>query len=164
MIETNAGSSPRRLTFALRLLRRFLPVAMLVVLLVGVGGAGRLALWLGEPFPGFALVPSKEIKVWTVIWSTPPHWPGITAGVQINDRILCIDGYLPTRSTVPYELDPRYQSVECPQGEQLYADLFRMLYARPERTADLLVDRDGTLTTVMDASHLSLWCIRYQPE
>ncbi|MBN1937317.1 MAG: GAF domain-containing protein [Anaerolineae bacterium] len=129
-------------------LRRFLPVIMLVVLLFGISGAGRLALSLGEPFPGLVLVPSKEIKVWTVLWSTPPHWPGIVAGMRSNDRILCIDDYRPTRSLAGDELDPRYQSIKCARGELPYADLFRMLYAQPGRTAKVLVDRNGTFTTV----------------
>jgi len=70
------------------LLQRILPVAMVLVLLFGISGGARLALSLEQPFPGFALLWRKELKMLTVGYLTPNYWSGIRAGMRLNDRIL----------------------------------------------------------------------------
>lgn len=88
-------------------LRRALIVGLALVLLAGLGAALRLGTYLGQPFPGFALFWRKEYKLLTVGWMTPPHWSGIVAGMKVNDRILCINGYAPSPDSPNYGLDPR---------------------------------------------------------
>jgi hypothetical protein len=76
---------------------------MLVVLLLGIGGGVRLALYVGQPFPGFAFMWRKESKLLTVSWTTPSHWHAIATGqLKINDRILCINGYQPSPDSPIY--------------------------------------------------------------
>ena len=132
----------------MRMLRRALPVAMLVVLLAGAGGGVRLALSLGQPFPGFAMMWRKELKLYTVSYYTPPHWPGLVAGMEINDRILCIDGYHPNPDAVVYGLDPRYADVECPNGGKKYAELFRERFNDTNPTVEFLADRSGEIIPI----------------
>ena len=132
----------------MRLLRRVLPAAMLLVLLAGVGGGVRLALSLGRPFPGFALEWRKELKLYTVSSATPPHWPGIAAGMEINDRILCIHGYQPNPDAVIYGLDPRYAAIQCPKGGKEHAELFRERFDSADPTVEFLVDRGGVFVSV----------------
>ena len=64
--DSNEGK-PAPLTPALRVLRRVLPWAMAAVLLAGVGAGARLAVSLGQPFPGFALMWRKELKLLVVM-------------------------------------------------------------------------------------------------
>ena len=70
-----------------RLLRRALPVAMLIVLLLGLGGGVRMGLSLGQPLPGFVLMWRKDLKMLVVSWATPAHWPALATGqMRVNDR------------------------------------------------------------------------------
>lgn len=132
----------------MRLLRRALPVAMLVVLVAGLGGGWRLALSLDHPFPGAALTWRKELQMYTVSLATLNNWPGLAAGLHMNDRILCIDGYHPRLGAPVYGMDPRHADVRCPGGEKGYADVFRERFAGPDPTVEFLVDREGTILTV----------------
>lgn len=132
-----------------RLLRRVLPVAMLIVLLLGLGGGVRMAFYVGQPFPGFALMWRKESKLLTVSWTTPSHWPAIATGqMRINDRILCIDGYHPSPDSPIYGLESLYAAIQCENGEQHYAAIFRERFASGDPTVEFLVDREGTLLRV----------------
>jgi signal transduction histidine kinase len=123
---------------------------MLIFLLIGLGGAARLALALGEPIPGFGIQWRKELKLYTVSWMTPTYWDSMTAGVRINDRILCMDGYHPSPTSAVYGLEERYRAIHCPNGGRFYADLFRERFQALGATAriELLVDRDGQLRTI----------------
>jgi signal transduction histidine kinase len=129
-----------------RLFRRWLPLLMLLSLAGGLLGAYRLALSLGEPFPGFVLLWRKEYRVFTVSWVTPPYWSGPVAGVMINDRILCIDGYTPNPGV--YGLDPRYAQYPCPNGQKNYAVIFRELNQTGIHNVDFFIDRAGKLMTI----------------
>jgi len=123
---------------------------MLLMLLGGFLGGVRLALALGQPFPGVSLMWRKELKLLAVSWATPSDWPGLDPGkLQVNDRILCIDGYQPSPDSVVYGLDPRYASITCPQGGKEYFTLFRERFdgARPV-FLEFLVDRSGAFITV----------------
>lgn len=133
----------------LRVLRRVLPAAIGIVLLVGLGGGIRLAFSLNQPFPGIAMSWRKEIKLLTVSWTTPPHWPGIAAGLEIDDRILCIDGYLPKPDSVVYGLRPEHTTARCPKGGKHFAQVFREQFAAG-RSVQILVERDGSLLTISD--------------
>ncbi len=136
-------------TLPWRLLRRVLPAAMLIVLLLGLGGGVRLALYLGQPIPGFALMWRKEIKMLAVSWTTPSHWAAVATGkVNINDRILCISGYQPSPDSAIYGLEPRYAAARCENGSRHYAQIFRERFASDNPTVELLIDRQGTLSTV----------------
>jgi len=136
------------LTWPLRLLRRTLPSAMVVVLLAGVGAGWTLVLQLEHPFPGLALTWRKELKLYAVSLSTPPEWPGLAAGMTINDRILCIDGYRPTPNAGDvYGLDPRYADVPCPRGEKTLAEAFRQRFDAGNPTVEIVVDREGQIIT-----------------
>jgi len=131
-------------------LRVALPAAMLIFLLIGAGGAARLALALGQPIPGFGLQWRKELKLYTVSWMTPAYWDGMVAGVEIGDRILCMDGYHPSPTSEIYGLEARYQAIRCPNGGRFYADLFRERFQALGAKAqiELLVERDGQLLTI----------------
>jgi signal transduction histidine kinase len=131
-----------------RLLRRVLPLAMGLVLLAGIGGGVRLALSLGQPFPGLALMWRKELKLYTVGLTTSPDWPGLAAGMEINDRILCIDGYHPAPEALVYGLDPRYKAIQCPLGGKPFADVFRQQFESSTPAVAFLVDRSGEIRTV----------------
>jgi two-component system sensor histidine kinase NreB len=137
-------------TFPTRLLRRALPLAMWAVLVAGIGGGARLALSLGQPFPGFTLMWRKELQLYTVSYYTPSHWQGVATGMAINDRMLCIDGYRPHTDAGVYGLDPRYADMTCPQGEKSIFELFRERFDNANPTVEFLVDRDGTFVTVPD--------------
>lgn len=136
--------------FPLRLLRWVLPVMMGVVFLAGLGGGIRLAFSLGQPFPGFALMWRKELKLYSVGLSTPSNWPGLSAGMEINDRILCLEGYLPNPDSVVYGLDPRYADFPCPNGAKKYAHLYRERFNSGDPSLDLLIDRAGQIMTIPD--------------
>lgn len=150
MIDTTPPKSS--LTFPLRLLRRVMPAAMLVVLLGGMVGGARLALALGQPFPGVALMWRREFDHYIVGWLTPPHWPGLGAGrLQVNDHILCIDGYYSDPSARAYGRESRHADSLCPQGEKDFFELFRERYdsAEPARL-EFWLDRGGETETVPD--------------
>ncbi len=136
------------LRLPMRLLRYLLPAALLAVLLVSIGAGVRLGLSLGEPFPGIAMMWRKEFKMYTVSYATPPHWSGLAAGLEIGDRILCIDGYQPNPEAVIYGVGPRYEDIECPNGVKKYIDVFRERFSGPDPAVDLLVDRDGAIMTI----------------
>ena len=133
------------LTSPLRLLQRILPIAMLVVFLAGLGGGIRLALYLGQPFAGFVMSWRKELSLFTVSYVTPAHWSGMVAGLQSNDRILCIAGYTPKPEAVLYGLDPRYAGIDCPNGGKAFPLGYRELVRQGQDRIDLLVDRDGSI-------------------
>jgi len=131
------------LTIPLRILRRALPVAMLIILLAAAASVVRLGLSLGEPFPGFAMMWRKELKSFTVGHLTPLGYPGLRAGMQINDRILCIDGYHPHPEAVVYGSDIQPEDTDCTKSLS-FSDLYRRRYQSSEQPAvDILVDRNG---------------------
>jgi len=142
-VKRPAASRPDPLQVAL-------PAAMLIFVLIGAGGAARLALALGQPIPNFGLQWRKELKLYTVSWMTPAYWESMTAGVQINDRILCMDGYHPSPTSEIYGLEERYRTIQCPNGGRFYADLFRERFQALGAKAqiELLVERDGQLFTI----------------
>ncbi len=147
------GSTPSvsGLAWPLRLLRRFLPVLMLLSLLMGLLGALRLGLSLDEPFPGLVLLWRKEYKLYTVSWVTPPNWRGPEAGMMINDRILCIadtQPYVISPTSPVYGLDPRYAADPCEKGSKNYADIFRDTFQSADPRVDIRVDRDGQILTI----------------
>lgn len=134
----------------LRLLRRALPLLMLLMLLGGIVGGIRLTLALGQPFPGVSLMWRKELKLLAVGWATPSDWPGLGPDkLQVNDRILCIGGYQPSPDSVVYGLDPRYTSITCPNGGKDYLSFFRERLDSTRPVAlEFLVDRSGDFITV----------------
>lgn len=145
------GSSqdkPAPLTPALRALQRLLPWAMAAVFLSGVGGGVRLAVALGQPQPGFAAMWRKELYMFTVSYVTPPHWPGIAAGMRVNDHLLCIDGYtLPIKSTGQ---GPDQQSLQqtCANGAASYPQIFRQRLAAGRAAVSFLVERSDRLLII----------------
>lgn len=145
-------ASPDGLSPPLHLLRRALPVLMIVMLAGGLLGGARLIPALGQPFPGVALMWRKELKLLVVSWATPPHWPGLDPGrLRVNDRVLCIDGYHPSPDSVVYGLDPRYAEALCPRGGKTYFEVFRARFeADAPATVTFRVDRDGEIITVPD--------------
>jgi signal transduction histidine kinase len=137
------------LTLPLRLLQRALPVVMLLILLVGLGGGIHLTLGLGQPVPGVTLTWRKELRLLTVYWTTPPHWPGLgNSKLKINDGILCIDGYRPYPDAEVYGLDPRYADVQCPKGGKRHLELFREQVDGAK--VNFVIDRDGKIVTIAD--------------
>jgi signal transduction histidine kinase len=140
----------------LRVLQRVLPWAMAAVLLAGVGGGARLAVSLGQPFPGFALMWRKELKLLVVSNVTPPYWPGIVAGMRVNDRILCIDGYMPSPESAVYGLDSSGGEVNCPNGGLNYSTIFQERYSGPTPYVSMQVQREGK-TLVISQVPISLF-------
>ncbi len=120
---------------------------MLLMLLGGLLGGVRLALSLGQPFPGVALMWRKELNLLSVDWTTPSDWPGLGPDkLQVNDRILCIDGYYPSPYRDDHGPDP-HDASGCPQGEKEdYFSLFRTRFdgVRPA-FLEFRVGRAGTL-------------------
>lgn len=134
-----------------RLLRRVLPAAMLVVLLLGIGGGIRLGLALGQPLPGFVMTWRKELKLYTVSYATPPAWPGVAVDkLRVNDLIVCIDGYHPAPDAAVYGLSPEPGRVSCPNGGKKYAELYRERFASGDRHVTFQVERGGELRIVPD--------------
>jgi signal transduction histidine kinase len=133
---------------AVQPLRGWVLMLMLLTLFGGLLGAFRLGLSLGEPFPGFVLLWRKEFKLFTVSYATPPNWSGPSAGMRINDRILCIEGYSPKPDAAVYGLDPRYAKHPCPNGGKNYAAIFRDAYQSNPPTLSFFIDRDGELQTI----------------
>lgn len=134
-----------------RLLRHILPAAMLVVLLLGIGGGVRLSLAVGQPIPGFVMTWRKELKLYAVSYATPPVWAGVALDrLRINDLILCIDGYHPAPDEASYGLSPEHRRVSCPNGGQKYAELYRERFASGDRHVTFQVDRGGELLTIPD--------------
>jgi signal transduction histidine kinase len=131
----------------LRITRRLLPILMGVVVVAYVGSFARLALSLGELFPGVTLQWRKELKMLT-IGPTPALWPGIGAGLQTNDRVLCIGGYRPNPNSLVYGLDPRYAQIVCPNGLKENTTLYRELYDAGQHTVDFDIDRAGVFVTI----------------
>ncbi len=139
------------LSFPLRLLRRLLPAAMLIVLLLGIGGGVRLGLALGQPVPGFVMTWRNEIKLYAVSYATPPTWAGVSMDkLRVNDLILCIDGYHPAPDIAIYGLPPNHTGISCPNGGKKYAELFRERFASEDRHVTFQVNRGGKLLTVPD--------------
>ncbi|MBN2390910.1 MAG: hypothetical protein JXR84_09310 [Anaerolineae bacterium] len=149
-IDAAAPTVP--LSRPLRVLRRALPVLMLLMLTIGLAGGARLVLALGHPFSGVALMWRKELKLLVVSWVTPPHWPGLDPGqLQVNDRVLCIEGYHPSPESPVYGLDPRYVDEPCPRGGKTYLTIFRERFdAGSPATVTFRVDRDKEIITVPD--------------
>jgi signal transduction histidine kinase len=142
-------SSHGRQAHSWRLLRRGLPVAMLIVLLLGLVGGLRMGLALGQPLPGFVLMWRKDLKMLVVSWATPPHWPALATGqMEVNDRILCIDGYHPSPNSIIYGLEPRYDGIECENGSRDYLAIFRERFASSDPAVAFLVDREGMLLKI----------------
>lgn len=121
---------------------------MALTLLGGLLGAFRLALSLGQPFPGLVMLWRKEYKLFTVSWVTPPNWTGLAAGMRINDRILCINGYRPVLEPKAYSLAPRDAGQSCPNGEKKYGDIFRETFISAEPTIDFFVDRNEEMLSI----------------
>ncbi len=149
MVETQSDHST--LSGPLNMLRRFLPLAMSVVLLAAGASVFRLSLSLGQPFPGFALMWRKEEKLFAVGHLTPLQYPGMVAGMEINDRILCLGGYHPHPEGAIYALDKRYNDIDCPNGEISFADLYRAQFTKSESPSiDILIDRGAGIQMVKE--------------
>ncbi len=139
---------PAPLTPALRVLQRVLPWAMAAVLLAGLGGGVRLAASLGEPFPGFALMWRKELNLYVVSNATPPYWPGMAAGLRINDRIRCVDGYMPLSESTVYGLNANGDEVSCHNGSKGYFEISRQRHASATPEVGILVQRRQVTLTI----------------
>ena len=135
-------------SWPLRFFRRWLPVIMALTLLGGLLGAFRLALSLGQPFPGLVMLWRKEYKLFTVSWVTPPNWRGLTAGMMINDRILCMDGYRPVLGPKVYGLEPLDTGQSCLNGDKQYGDIFRETFLSANPAIDFLINRDGKMQSI----------------
>ncbi len=142
----DVGITPAsELGFPLRLLRRILPWAMLFVLAAGIGGGLRLAVALNQPFAGVALSWRKEIRLYTVSNVTPANWPGVLAGLQINDRILCVDGFRPRPQAQLFGVGQRFQNLDCPKGHRDYFQVLQEEWQKGDATLDFLVEREEKL-------------------
>jgi len=146
---TSSPPAPPASSWLRHLVRRWLlPAVMLLTFLFGLLGAVRLGSSLGEPFPGFMLLWRKEYKLLTVSSLTPPNWSGPGAGMKINDRILCINGYSPKPDSPVYGLDPRYAEHPCPNGSKNFAVIYREAFQSADPTVNFLIDRDGVIQTI----------------
>lgn len=143
---TAARLQTGELTPLFRFLRRTLPVAMLIVLLAGLGQGVRVGLAIGQPFPGFVMMWRSEIKMYTVSYATPPHWPGLVAGLRLNDHIRCVGGYAPNGDATGYSL----QGIRCTEEGKEYSRVFAEAMARGQSGIDYLVERKGTQVSVDD--------------
>lgn len=134
------------------MLQRALPALMLVFLLFGIGGAVRLALVLGQPIPGFGFQWRLELGQFTVSWMNPTYWPGFTAGVRINDRLLCVDGYQPIAEFPSHGQAVHYSAPRCPNGSESFWVLFGADHTSAGTPAhiDLLVERGGRLALIQN--------------
>jgi len=132
----------------LRLAGRCVPALILLSLLGGLLGAYRLAPSLGEPFPGFVVLWRKEYSIYTVSWVTLSNWSGPVAGMRINDRILCMDDYIPGVNSAVYGLNPRYAEHPCKNGGKNFGEIYRDAYQSADPTIDFLVDRGGELKVI----------------
>lgn len=148
-------------TLPLRLLRWTVPVAILIVFLFGIAGAVRLGLSLGQPFSGVVLSWRKDWKLYAVSTSTPAYWPGLTAGLEINDRLLCLDDYMPNPNSLVYGLEARDAVIDCPNGAKNHAVVFRELFHNPDSTVSYLIDREGDILTLssMPITKFTLWML-----
>lgn len=144
----NNRDEPLPPTPVLRLLQRVLPWAMAAVLLAGLGGGVRLAASLGQPFPGFALMWRKELNLYVVSNATPPYWPGIAAGLRVNDRIRCVDGYMPVSESTVYGLDADSGGVPCHNGSKDYFEISQQRHATAMAEVDILVQRQQETLTI----------------
>lgn len=64
--------------------------------LILVTGLLGLIAWLpmiGQPFPGVTYQWNRERMCYVVFFETGLNWPGIQAGLRINDRIVSINGH-----------------------------------------------------------------------
>ncbi|MCO6450889.1 MAG: hypothetical protein J5I90_08910, partial [Caldilineales bacterium] len=99
------------LTRPLHLLRIILPLAMVVVLLAAGASVVRLALSLGEPFPGFAMMWRKEEKLFAVGHLTPIQYPGLLAGMEIGSGSELTDS-IKSLNIVTEDEKPQHKFVE----------------------------------------------------
>ena len=131
----------------LRLLQRVLPVAMAVVLLAHGGGVLRLLPALQQPFGGVVLTWRKEHKLYAV-GITPPHWTGITAGLRVNDRVLCIAGHrLRSHEPGAAEAIPGLD-VLCPADPMWFSDIFREQATSGASSVPFTIQRQGVIATI----------------
>lgn len=121
------------------------PILYAYILIAGLGGAVRLAAYLGQPFAGVVIVWRKEIKIFVVGWQTPDNWPGIKSDLSINDRILCVNGYRPNTDSPLYALDPIDAAVVCPGGGLDLLDIFNQQYALGAQELSFTVDHAGQI-------------------
>lgn len=138
------------LSLPLRLLLRLLPWVMLFVLLAGLAGGLRLMVALNQPFTGIALSWRKELRQYAISNVTPPYWPGLAAGLQINDRLLCVAGYrLQFGGEVAGRGQP-FDAGECPQGVARYSSVLAEQVQAGHTRVDMLVGR-GQQTLLVPA-------------
>ena len=126
----------------------------------GLGGVVQLAFQVGQPFAGAVMQWRAEYKMLTISWMTPTHWSGLLSGLQVNDKILCINGYNPSPDSPVYGLDPRYEEYPCKNGGLHYSDIFKAAYAG-DGLVDFTVDRQGTLLSVthIPLAPFSFWAL-----
>lgn len=131
------------------ILRRLLPAAMLLVALGGCASGLRLALALGQPFPGFAGMWRKELTVFTISYVTPPFWSGLAAGLRVNDRLLCVDGYsLPMPATTASAYAGTLRE-DCAQGNARYPEIYAQRHdVNPDGALSFVVERRDNLLTI----------------
>ena len=82
-------------------------------------GALGLAMWLpriGRPFPGILYKYQRERASVFVYFETGAGFPGIEAGLQINDRIVSVNGLAGTQQGIDEAVR---QAAMAPEGEQI---------------------------------------------
>lgn len=129
--------------------RRLVPLAMMVVMLGGSASGLRMASALGQPFPGFASMWRKELSVFTVSYVTPPFASGLAAGMRVNDRLLCVDGFLLPMDATTANRHAQSLQEHCRQGDARYPQVFAQRSVANNLSAvSFVVERRGRLFTV----------------
>ncbi len=134
----------------MRLMRKVLPGIMALLIIAAIASSIRLVLMIDQPFAGVVLFWRKEAKLHVVGGETPRHWPGLQAGLQFNDHILCIDGYHPGSDSSYTGLDSRYSSIRCESGTLPFSEIASSLQARSVEVVDMVVGRQGEVLSVRD--------------
>ena len=131
----------------LSILRQLLPWLFALSILAGSGGVVQLVRYVGQPFPGAVMMWRAEHKMLTISWVTPTHWSGLLSGLQVDDKILCIENYNPSPDSQVYGLDPQYEKYPCTSGGVHYTEIFSTAYA-DDQQIDFRLDRDGNIIEV----------------
>ncbi len=71
----------------------------------------------------------------------------LLSGLQVDDKILCIEDYNPSPDSQIYGLDPRYEQYPCTGGGLHYTEIYSNAYA-DDQQVDFRLDRDGAIIEV----------------
>jgi signal transduction histidine kinase len=71
-----------------------------VILFLGLLGLVAWQPMIGRPFPGIVYIHQRERDSYMVYFETGAHFPGILAGLRINDRLLAINGQAPSYQAI----------------------------------------------------------------